>query len=395
MNTTLLYFSYGFLSAFLLSLILFGWLLLRKDHAYNRLYQKALQLQSQVKLLEESLNLTKSHLTQSQNTQEKLQKDFEAISSKLLYQNSKTQQLEFQEGIKPFWGALEKFSEQVQHFYHNESKERYSLTQEIEKLRELNHHLGKEAQSLSKALKGDQKLQGIWGEMILERILESSGLVKDREYKREVTLTNSKGERYRPDAIIYLPTHKEVIIDAKLTLKSYVEYSADRQSEHLERFLTSIKTHINTLYQKEYHRLEGVQSLDFILMFIPIEGAFALLHEKGSALIEEAYKKQIIIVSPSTLMAVLRVIENGWRFDYQDKNAKLIAKKATQLLEKFSLFVKEMEQINIHLAKAQESYDLAYKRLSTGRGNLIQQSRELQALQTSAPPSDEVSQAPV
>ncbi len=394
MDISLLYFSYGFLSALLFGLILFGWLLLKKDQAYNRLYQKALQFQSRVKLLEESLTLTKSHLEKSQVDQANLQKNFEAISSKLLYQNSKAQQVEFQEGIKPFWGALEKFSEQVQHFYHNESKERYSLTQEIEKLRELNRHLGEEAQSLSKALKGDQKLQGVWGEMILERILENSGLVKDREYKREVTLLNSRGERHRPDAVIYLPTQKEVIIDAKLTLKSYVEYSADQQHEQLERFLSSIKNHIITLYQKQYHNLEGVRSLDFILMFIPIEGAFALLHEKGSQLIEEAYKKQIIIVSPSTLMAVLRVIENGWRFDYQDKNAKLIAKKATQLLEKFSLFVKEMEQINTHLAKAQESYDLAYKRLSTGRGNLIQQSRELQALQTSAP-TDEVSQAPV
>ena len=219
--------------------------------------------------------------------------------------------------------------------------------------------------------------------MILERVLESSGLKKGREYSTQKAYGNEKGEHLRPDVIVNLPDKKQVIIDSKVSLKSYENYYTDNQNsdKHLKAFSDSLNTHIKLLSDKSYQDLEGVNSLDFVLLFIPIEGAFMLASEHEKELFSRAYQKNIIIVSPSTLLAVLRVIENSWRFEYQNKNAKIIAKKAGDLYDKFYGFVQEMQKIDSSLQKAKDSYDDAFKKLSTGKGNLMNRANELKALE--------------
>jgi DNA recombination protein RmuC len=258
------------------------------------------------------------------------------------------------------------------------------LTKEIQNLQRLNLKISEDASNLTKALKGDNKLQGDWGEMILSRVLESSGLREGDEYHIQNSYQNEKKERLRPDVIINLPKKRQVIIDAKVSLVSYERYYHDRDnSQHLKAFLDSLKSHIKGLSEKSYERIEGINSLDFVLLFIPIEGAFSILSQSERSLFEFAYQKNIILVSPSTLLAVLRVIENAWRFEYQNKNAKIIAKKAGALHDKFFGFIDEMYKVEQALLKANGAYTDAFKKLSTGKGNLIDRTKELKTLEGS------------
>ncbi len=369
---------------------IFGYFYRKKSFEYQRLYSISRKMQDELKIKEIELATYKERLEYLKSIKESLNSEFKEIANEVLSTNTKANSEHIKLSIKPFYENLDDFNRQIREFYIDESKERYSLTKEIENLRELNLRLSQDATNLANALKGENKIQGNWGEMILNRVLENSGLVSGREYQTQLQLKGDDGRYYRPDAVIHLPQKRDVIIDSKVSLKSYELYYNDEQDRelHLKDFIRSIKTHISDLSRKSYQNLEGIESLDFVLMFIPIEGAFMTIIKVDREIFEYAYSKNIIVVSPSTLLSVLRVIENGWRFDYQNKNAKLIAKKAQMLYEKFELFVDEMKKIDASLTKARDSYDEAFKKLSTGRGNLLQQSRELKALQSCDTKSD-------
>ncbi len=377
----------GFFSALLLAGGLFWWFYQRLWYA-SRVLEKKLYLREQeLHKLSLTLRTYKERITQLSSNKETMRQEFENIAHGILNQN--TQALNRQNSqdlhqiLNPFKENIKAFHDRLENYYGAESKERYSLTKEIQNLQALNLQISEDALNLTRALKGDNKVQGDWGEMILERVLESSGLKKDREYSIQKSYLGDKGERFRPDVVIHLPENREVIIDSKVSLKSYENYYTDSENseKHLATFIASINAHIKSLSTKSYQKLEGVNSLDFVLLFIPIEGAFLLASQKDRTLFSRAYQHNIIVVSPSTLLAVLRVIENAWRFEYQNKNAQVIAKKAGDLYDKFAGFVAQMQKIDSSLHKAQEAYDDAFKKLSTGKGNLMHRVDELKALE--------------
>ena len=286
--------------------------------------------------------------------------------------------------ITPLREQIGEFKKRVEDVYDKESRDRTALQTEIHHLKELNRQISKEATNLTKALKGDSKARGTWGEVVLERVLEASGLQKGREYDTQVSLNGKGGKRYQPDVIVHLPEQKDVIIDAKVSLTDYEAFysaeDADLRARHLSAHITAVRNHVRGLSAKRYEELEGVRSLDFILMFVPIEAAFLAAVEQDRSLFSEAFEKNIILVSPSTLLVTLRTIENIWRHEYQNRNTLLIARKAGALYDKFVGFVTALEEVGVQLDRARDSYRLAHERLVSGRGNLVRRSQELKAL---------------
>ncbi len=286
--------------------------------------------------------------------------------------------------ITPLKDQIGDFKKRVEDVYDKESRDRASLQTEIYHLKELNQRISKEALNLTRALKGDSKARGNWGEVVLERVLEASGLQKGREYETQVSLKDSNGTRYQPDVIVRLPQGKDVVVDAKVSLNDYeIYYSAEDPEQKemaLKAHIEAIRTHIRSLAGKSYENLEGVRSLDFVLMFIPIEAAFMAAVDQDRGLFGEAFDKNIMVVSPSTLLVTLRTIENIWRNEYQNRHAIEIAKKAGLLYDKFVGFVEALEDVGQKLDKAKEAYKTASDRLVNGRGNLIRRTEELKSL---------------
>ena len=386
------------LIGFLVGILLFGlyfWFydqkqrerLGKKHHESRALAQELSHKDQELQKLRLELTTYKERIAQSENSKLQMRQEFENIAHQILTQSSNTlskQNHHYLDALmKPFKDDIKSFHDRIEDYYFDESKERFSLTKEIQNLQALNQQISQDALNLTDALKGNNKIQGDWGEMVLERLLEGSGLKNGREYSIQKSLKNDKKELFRPDVIIHLPKNRDVIIDSKVSLKSYEAYYHDRSKEakHAKEFLDSLKRHITMLSDKSYQNLEGIQSLDFVLMFIPIDAALLLAQELDKQLLHYAYQKNVILVSPSTLMAVLRIIENGWRFEYQNKNAQLIAKKAGDLYDKFYNFIQEMQKIDSSLKRAQEAYDDAFKKLSTGKGNLMTKSQELKSLE--------------
>ena len=380
-------FLLGFLTALLFSGTVF-WIYYQKWVDESRVLKSTL-LQHKSKLHSMNLTLTtyKERLHHYSDSKKQMQQEFENIAQNILSRNSDTLTKQNRQHIRsiidPFAENIAYFQEKIENYYSNESKERFSLSKEIHNLQKLNIKISEDAVNLTNALKGDNKTQGEWGEMILERVLESSGLVKGREYLLQPSYEGKNDAHFRPDVVITLPQKKHIVIDAKVSLTSYERYYHDTSNKkaHLKDFLHSLHTHIKQLSDKSYQELEGLRSLDFVLLFIPIEGAFALAQEADRELFTKAYQKNIILVSPTTLLAVLRVIENSWRFEYQNKNAQVIARKAGDLYDKFANFVLDMQKIEHSLGKAQESYSDAFKKLSTGKGNLMNRANELKSLE--------------
>ncbi len=380
-------FLLGFFTA-LFILGLFFWHFYQKSLAESRvLAYDNKEKDATIRTLELSLTTYKERLSQHHNIKEQMYQEFSNIANNIIAHNSNTLARHNQQNIdaiiKPFKEHIDAYHDRLESFYNLESKERFSLTKEIQSLQALNQQISQDAINLTNALKGNNKIQGDWGEMILERILENSGLQKGREYVIQESFKDEQAKLLRPDVIIKLPENREVIIDAKVSLTAYERYYHDDQAKekHLKDFLSSLQAHIKLLSSKKYQKIDGIETLDFVLLFIPIEGAFSLAQTSDNNLWQKAYKHDIILVSPSTLMAVLRVIENAWRFEKQNKNAKLIAKKAGDLYDKFYNFTLEMQKIERSLNKAQESYHDAFKKLSAGKGNLMQRAKELKGLE--------------
>ena len=286
--------------------------------------------------------------------------------------------------LKPLGERLKEFQVRVEETYDKESKQRFSLQNEIQKLVEANARMSVDALNLTNALKGDSKTQGAWGEVVLERVLEASGLQKGREYDIQVSLEGGDGARARPDVIIRLPEGKHVVVDSKASLTAYEAYSSAEdeagKKRELARHIDSLRAHVKGLADKNYQSLYGIRTPDFVLMFIPLEPAFALAAREKADLFEEAFNRNVMIVSPTTLVISLRTIASIWRYEYQNRNAQELVRQCTALYDKFVGFVGDVEEIGKRLQAAQSSYDDAHGKLTSGRGNLIRQVERIREL---------------
>jgi DNA recombination protein RmuC len=286
--------------------------------------------------------------------------------------------------LKPLQTKLTEFKEQVSTSYANESRERFALKSEIERLSALNVKMSDETRSLTQALKGDSKVQGNWGELVLESILESSGLRKGEEYLVQDSHTQVDGSRLQPDIVVRLPEGRHLVVDSKVSITAYARHAesadADTAQIELNAHIQSLRQHIQGLSSKNYSSLYGVGSVDFVLMFIPIEPAFLLALKSAPNLYQEALAKNIVLVCPSTLMATLRTVAHLWRQDHQNKNALEIARQSGALYDKFVGFIDDMEKLGQRIDQAQTSYHDAFSKLKTGKGNLIRTAERVREL---------------
>ncbi len=322
------------------------------------------------------------------STKEQIEKDFKQITAELYESKSATFQKNNQQHLetllKPFKEQIQGFEKRIEESFKVEEKERAGLSRELAMLQKLNEQMRQDAVNLTHALKGDNKAQGNWGEIVLERLLEESGLKKGREYEIQAALKNEEGRRYQPDVVVHLPDKKDIIIDSKVSLIAYERFiSAENETQKeqaLSEHIRSIHAHIEGLSKKSYEDLVGVNSLDFVLLFMPIEGAFLSALEYDSSFYAKAFEKNIMVVSPSTLLVTLRTIENIWRYEHQNQNAMAIAEKAGLLYDKFVGFVNDMEKIGHHIQKTEESYEAAFAKLTKGRGDLVSRVEGLKEL---------------
>ncbi len=326
---------------------------------------------------------------------EKFSTEFENIANRILEEKTEkftsTNKTNMESLLKPLGENLDKFKTKVEEVYDKESKERFSLGEKVKELTELNQVISQEAKNLTNALKGESKTQGLWGEMILESILEKSGLVKDREYFMEHQLTDdqgkpivsdSEGKKMRPDAVINYPDNRSVIIDSKVSLIAFTRYleanDPEIQKAELTAHITSIKTHIQALSAKGYDDYD--KALDFVMMFIPSEPAYIAAMQGDPNLWNFAYDKRILLLNPTNLITSLKLIVDLWKREYQNQNALEIAERGAKLYDKFVGFVSNMEDIGTHLGRAQGKYEEAYKQLHTGNDNLVLQATKLKNL---------------
>lgn len=329
--------------------------------------------------LDEERRLSQEKAVLLEQAEKKMTDAFVNLSNKILEEKSRKFTDQNKENIgevlNPLREQLGDFRKKIEDVYDKETKDRLSLYHEITSLKSLNEQMSKDAINLTKALKGESKKRGDWGEVILERVLEDSGLKAGREYEAQPSYRDEDGKLFYPDVVVHLPNKRDVVIDSKVSLNAYERfYSApDEQSKSLalKEHLRSIRQHISDLQGKSYDELVGVNSLDMVLMFVAIEPALMLAFEHDENLFQDAFKDGIFLVSPSTLSMNLQVIQNMWRYEYQNQNAQEIAKRAGDLYDKFVGFVDALENIGDKLNKAQESYQLAHNRLTDGRGNLV------------------------
>ncbi len=335
------------------------------------------QLRNEFAIKEENL---KEKIELLENSKESLKQEFQNLANKLFEENTKKSNTNLNQILTPFKEQLNMFGKRVNDIYSEETKQRTSLLTEIKNLKDLNNQISQDAINLTKALKGENKTQGDWGELILSKILEQTGLREGIEYTTQGSFTDNDGKRLRPDVIVHLPANKDIVIDSKVSLNAYLKFTESNNEVERElaakELIKSIYTHIKGLSVKSYENIDAVKTLDFVLMFIPIEGAFMLAASKDNNLFKTAFENNIMLVSPSTLFATLRTVENIWRYEHQNENALIISKKAADLYDKFASFVNDIETIGININRTQKAYDDAMKKLSLGKGNLLRRSEE-------------------
>jgi len=362
------------------------WIILKKRYEIEI---NSILNESNIKItsLNQRLESEKKHLEDKIDTlttsKDQMKQEFEHLANKIFEQKERKSNDNFSLILKPFEQQLKSFGERVNEIYSDETKQRISLLTEIKHLKDLNNQISTDTLNLTKALKGESKFQGDWGEMILSRILEQTGLKQGREYDVQGSFTNEEGRRLRPDVILHLPENKDIIIDSKVSLNAYIKYT---QSDNIgketaiKELVRSFNTHIKQLSAKEYESINEVRTLDFVLMFVPVEGAFMLAAENDNNLFKTAFENNIMIVSPSTLFVTLRTIENIWRYEHQNENAQLISKKAADLYDKFAGFVNDIEEIGKNIDRTKKAYDSALNKLNQGRGNLLRRAEEFKEL---------------
>jgi DNA recombination protein RmuC len=320
--------------------------------------------------------------------QERLTVQFKNLANDLLEEKSKKftdqNRINLEGLLKPLGERIQEFEKQVVQTNKESLERNVALRTEVKKLNELNTQITKEAENLTKAIKGDTKTQGNWGEFILESILEKSGLTKDSEYHVQASFVTPEGKRYQPDVIIQLPEGKHVIIDAKVSLVNYEQFfNTEHPSERalaLKKHIQSIRKHIKELSEKNYQSQYDLKGLDFVLMFVPIEPAFSLAVQHDWGLFNEAYESNIVLVSPTTLMATLRTIANIWKHEYQNQNALEIAQQGGALYDKFVGFVEDLKHLGRQMDITQKAYVEAMKKLYEGKGNLVRRAQNIKTL---------------
>ncbi len=344
--------------------------------------EKLVLTESELKHLNEKLETQKLEI---EDLQAKFKMEFENLANKIFEEKSEKflniNKLNLSDILTPFKEKIENFEKKVEETYDKEYREKLKLETEIKRLYDLSNKINEEASNLTNALKSNIKTMGDWGEMILERILEEAGLTKDREYFKQLTLKSELNKNERPDFVVKLPEGRNIIIDSKVSLVAYEKYVNSKDTKEQERYLkehmNSIKSHIDGLSKKNYQELYGFSSIDYVFMFIPIEPAFLVAIKNDSTLWQYAYSKKILLISPTNLIAIMKIVEKIWQQDKQNRNAYEIAKQGADLYDKFVAFIEDLQEIGKNIIKAENSYNNAFKKLSEGRDNLILRTKKL------------------
>lgn len=355
-----------------------------REAELRRLEAQAAGLAAELREQQESHQQRLEDLQEARDT---LRAQFSDLATKIFDEReqrfAQTSQQHLGQLLDPLKERIQSFEKRVEESYQQEARERFSLGKELERLQQLNQRLSDEATNLTQALKG-QKTQGNWGELVLERVLEHAGLEKGREYQTQVSLKSADGERFQPDVLIMMPGGKQVVVDAKVSLTAYQQFVSDADGQAgqaaLKQHVLSLRNHVKGLSGKDYSRLEGLHSLDFVLLFVPIEAAFSAALQAEPNLFQEAFDRQIIIVSPTTLLATLRVIDSLWKQERQSQNAREIAERAGWLYDKFVLFIQDLDEMGARLQQVDKAYAAARNKLCEGRGNLVSRSEQLKLL---------------
>ena len=368
---------------------------LRYEAMVRDLNQELLAEKSRMTKAEEAFKAQRERLAEQelymQELQQKFKLEFENVANKLLDEKSarftETNKTSLDLLLNPLKENIKLFEEKVEKVYKAESDERNVLKGEISKLMELNKQISEEANNLTRALKADTKKQGNWGEVILDRLLEASGLMEGESYTKQgkgMGLADEDGNRYQPDVIVNLPDNKHIVIDSKVSLLAYERLvncdTDDDRALYLKQHIISIKSHINGLGGKNYHELYGINSPDFVLLFVPIESSFAIAVQADIELFEFAWNKKVVLVTPSTLLATLKTVASIWKQEQQTRNAIDIATKAGALYDKFVGFINDLKKIGDNIDRAKENYNDAFSKLSSGSGNLIGRVENLRKL---------------
>ncbi|WP_253734541.1 DNA recombination protein RmuC [Methylomonas sp. ZR1] len=367
-------------------------LLAQKESELQLLQQQLLELKTENADLnarqqeQHKSNAEKIRLLQDAENQLKTQ--FENLAHKIFEERGKQftehNKVSIESLVAPLKQQLGEFKSRVESVYDNETKDRISLREEIVSLRRDTAKMNQDALNLTRALKGDHKTQGNWGEMILEKVLEQSGLRKGIEYETQGAFRDEDNRLFKPDVIVRLPENKDVIIDSKVSLVAYERYCSaeddNQRIEALKQHTEAVRNHIKGLSNKDYSSLKGLRSLDFVLLFMPIEAAFMAAFQADEKLFNDAFEHKIVVVTPTTLLATLRTVQNIWRYEQQNENARLIADKAGSLYDKIRGFVEDIEKLGNQLSTVQKTYDGIVNKLSSGSGNLLRQAGALEEL---------------
>ena len=356
-----------------------------KENDYQTLHQQLIRYKTENAELQARREEQGKHANERikllQETESHLKAQFESLANKIFEDRSKQfseqNKTNIEHIISPLKAQLTDFKQRVESVYDNETKDRISLREEIVSLRRDTDKMNQEALNLTRALKGDNKIQGNWGEMILEKVLEQSGLRKGIEYETQGAFRDEDNKLFKPDVIIRLPEDKDVVVDSKVSLLAYEKYCATEDDQEridaLKAHTRAVRDHIKGLSGKDYSALKGLRSLDFVLLFMPIESAFMAAFQADERLFTDAFEHKIVVVTPTTLLATLKTIENIWRYERQNENAKIIADKAGALYDKIRGFAEDLEKLGTQLSTVNKTYDGVMNKLTTGNGNLIRQ----------------------
>lgn len=366
---------------------------LEKTQADNESLNNEIQSHREEKArLTTSLDLERKQfedkMTLLNESKEQLTVAFKNIANEIFEDKSKKFAVSNKESLEtvlnPLQNKIQQFEKRVEETYDKESKERFSLAKEIKNLQELNSKISEDAVNLTNALKGDNKTQGSWGEFVLESVLEKSGLVKGREYDVQVSLKAEDGSKSQPDVVVHLPEDRDIIIDSKVSLKAWDAFCSiegeEGKPDLLKQHIQSIRQHVKSLSGKDYQKLSGVNSLDYVFLFMPIEAAYSMAIQNDHELSHYAFEKNIIFVGPTTLLTTLKTVQNLWRLAQQNRNAKEIAERAGALYDKFVNFVEDLEEIGLKIDSSKKSFEKAHNKLFSGRGNLIKRVESLREL---------------
>ena len=374
------------------ALIIYLFVLRRNQEELATLRRSQMELQAEnarrEALLESAEKELQNQKDEIDQLNDKLAKEFENIANKVVHQSSKQMQERHEERLmallNPFKERIEKFEQKVDQTHKESIRENSTLKEQISQLKTLNQHIGDEARNLTAALKGDKKMQGDWGEQQLERILQAAGLEKETHYKKQLDLKDEDSSHFRPDYVIFLPDEKNLVIDSKVSLIAYERfYNAETEKEakpHAADHVRHVKDHISRLSQVKYDQLFGINSPDYVIMYMPLEGALGLAMTEDPSLFEYALKRNIVLVSNNTLLATLKTVSFIWRQDLQNKNALEIARQGGALYDKFVGFVDTLKSIGKRMDGAKDDYDKAMNQLYEGKGNLVRRSEQLKEL---------------